>query len=179
MRSFTASVINLFFQENAEARVSGVRYFNMAIVMLVLYALITLNPYALYKSFMKRRKRSKDGKKPKKKRIRVLNYEPIPDYTEQKSSRSEKSSNTSESSWKISRETENWFYQAFCLCHFTVPSRVNFRAAEPYGFKKLFVPLYLIRVNDFICDLSKGIFYQSFQFPIISCYHDSFCFSVI
>ena len=96
--SFTASVINLFFQEKAEARVSGVRYFNFAILMLVLYALITLNPYALYKYFTKKRKRPKDGSKPKKKRIRVLNYEPIPDYTEQKTSRSEKSSNTSESS---------------------------------------------------------------------------------
>ena len=96
--SFTASVINLFFQEKAEARVSGVRYFNFAILMLVLYALITLNPYALYKYFTKKRKRPKDGSKPKKKRIRVLNYEPIPDYTEQKTSRSEKSSNTSERS---------------------------------------------------------------------------------
>jgi hypothetical protein len=94
--SLTASVINLLLQQKEEARICSLRYVNFTIALLVIYAVLTLNPFSLYKGFMKRKKRRhRETERPKKKRSRVLTYEPIPDFTEYAKQKSRSSSSSS------------------------------------------------------------------------------------
>lgn len=90
--SLTASVINLFFHHKQEERVYGLRYLNIAIGLLVIYGVLALNPFALYKTFVKRKRRRSRDSTQKKKRVRVLNYEPIPSMSEYSKHKQETSS---------------------------------------------------------------------------------------
>lgn len=76
--SFMASIINLIHKDlissDHKERVLSLRYLNLVIGLLILYGFIALKPMSIYKSFTKKKKRKESTKK----RVRVLNYTPLP-----------------------------------------------------------------------------------------------------
>jgi len=95
--SLSLSVVNVYIQSRTndyDAKENGLKLVNSVVCFIAFYGLISLNPAEIYKSM--RFKPDKPQKR-KKKRIRVLNYEPFPKYTES----SGKSSAKSEGNWHL------------------------------------------------------------------------------
>ncbi|CBY14439.1 unnamed protein product [Oikopleura dioica] len=89
--SLSLSVVNVYIQSRTndyDAKENGLKLVNSVVCFIAFYGLISLNPAEIYKSL--RFKPDKPQKR-KKKRIRVLNYEPFPKYTESSGKSSAKS----------------------------------------------------------------------------------------
>ncbi|CAG5100350.1 Oidioi.mRNA.OKI2018_I69.XSR.g16963.t1.cds [Oikopleura dioica] len=89
--SLSLSVVNVYIQSRSNdyhAKENGLKLVNSVVCFIAFYGLISLNPAEIYKSL--RYKPDKPEKR-KKKRIRVLNYEPFPKYTESSGKSSAKS----------------------------------------------------------------------------------------
>lgn len=89
--SLSLSVVNVYIQSRTndyDAKENGLKLVNSVVCFIAFYGLISLNPAEIYKSL---RFKADKPQKRKKKRIRVLNYEPFPKYTESSGKSSAKS----------------------------------------------------------------------------------------